>query len=57
MNRFKVTLFILLVAFAIFQCQPTSGKRTLKILPPEVVATIEKTDSGWGNAKYSNCLN
>lgn len=42
MNRFRITLFILLIAAVIVQCQPTSGKRTLKTLPPEVIATIEK---------------
>ncbi len=42
MNRFWGTLFTLLIAVAIFQCQPSSGKRRLKTLPPEVIATIEK---------------
>ncbi|WP_162339843.1 serine hydrolase [Cyclobacterium salsum] len=56
MNRFKVTLFILLVAFSIFQCQPTSGKKTLKTLPPEVLATIEKRIANGGTISMAIAL-
>ncbi|WP_439484328.1 serine hydrolase [Cyclobacterium plantarum] len=42
MNRIGITLIFLLISLATVKCQPTSGKKTLQSLPPEVVENIEK---------------